>query len=507
MASIFPDGGNGGVAVRDSSGVPIPVSGVPNAYIPPAAFTTSCDLNYLRDDCFSRISPAQMNAVTSELVCFANYLNPEGGWDCSSTCNLQTNFAAWVSRFVQQGVSEDLCLLPASAGREDDASVIYCGNGQALKLNIYGEDGLIGLVAEFFCSATPVLVPPPAGNFFFCDPDTGDIRSVPLALMQLYRGEWIQSEGYTTVNMVQRNGSLWTPNAPIIPGSPFVIGTTGATWREVSGTGFNVLNDAIAYPKDSVILHNGRFWASNDLIAAGTPFLIGTSGATWRPVDLTKTPTFDYNPARSYEQNSVVVVDGILYRAQTPVAATSAFNPASWQAIGGELNIYRGSWQQILAYRADDMVLVDDRLYVANGPIPSGAIFAIGTSGATWREVSKTELTGVEIDTEMVVFVGGGWDENETIMVYKCAKATIFPEDLVGSVGASAPSVNPISTEIGIIINGALVGIVFINEEVFTYSFANAVTMQPGDTLRLVARSEQFFEYISLNLFVKQQLT
>jgi len=94
MPGSFPDLVSGGLVIRDGS-ICTPQPNVLNAYCPPASFTTSCDITALPSDCTARITPAQINAIVSELVCFASTINPDGTWNCASLCNLATNFNAW----------------------------------------------------------------------------------------------------------------------------------------------------------------------------------------------------------------------------------------------------------------------------------------------------------------------------------------------------------------------------------------------------------------------------
>lgn len=95
MPGIFPDVIAGGVVTRDAAGVATNPIGVQNAYVPPSTFGMTCLPTALPTDCTGKFSPAQLNALVSELVCFASTINPSGNWNCASTCNLATNFLAW----------------------------------------------------------------------------------------------------------------------------------------------------------------------------------------------------------------------------------------------------------------------------------------------------------------------------------------------------------------------------------------------------------------------------
>lgn len=96
MPGIFPETVNGGLPYRAAAGgaCSIPAS-VQNAYCPDPVFTTTCDLTALPSDCTARITAAQINAIVSEMISFAECLSPAGTWTCTSIRNLCTAFTAW----------------------------------------------------------------------------------------------------------------------------------------------------------------------------------------------------------------------------------------------------------------------------------------------------------------------------------------------------------------------------------------------------------------------------
>lgn len=95
MAGILPSATNGGVITRDLAGTCTNVGNVTNVYCPPATFVATCDLTALPNDCTARITPAQINALVSELMCLASSLSATGVWSCGSVCNLSNMFQAW----------------------------------------------------------------------------------------------------------------------------------------------------------------------------------------------------------------------------------------------------------------------------------------------------------------------------------------------------------------------------------------------------------------------------
>ena len=94
MPGIIPEATAGGRVIR-AGGVCTNPNNVTNAFCPPPAFNTTCDLTALPSDCTARITPAQINAIVSELISFAACLTPTGTWNCGSLQNLCTAFNAW----------------------------------------------------------------------------------------------------------------------------------------------------------------------------------------------------------------------------------------------------------------------------------------------------------------------------------------------------------------------------------------------------------------------------
>lgn len=68
-----------------------------NAYPPLPPFISTCLLTALPSTCEARIEPRQINAIVSELVSFAECLDPQGTWNCNTLKNLCAAFAAWAS--------------------------------------------------------------------------------------------------------------------------------------------------------------------------------------------------------------------------------------------------------------------------------------------------------------------------------------------------------------------------------------------------------------------------
>jgi hypothetical protein len=98
MPGIFPDQDSaGGVVYRDIDGNPTNPPEVLNAYAPAPAFVADCPMTALPSNCDARIEPRQINAIVSELVAFAECLDPNGPWNCNDITNLCRAFTAWLS--------------------------------------------------------------------------------------------------------------------------------------------------------------------------------------------------------------------------------------------------------------------------------------------------------------------------------------------------------------------------------------------------------------------------
>lgn len=94
MPGILPDGTSGGQVIRDGT-LCTPQPGVINAYCPPAGYAATCDLTALPSSCDARITPAQINAIVSEMLSLAVCWDPNGPWNCASVTNLCAHFNAW----------------------------------------------------------------------------------------------------------------------------------------------------------------------------------------------------------------------------------------------------------------------------------------------------------------------------------------------------------------------------------------------------------------------------
>jgi hypothetical protein len=403
MPGIFPDPSKGGLIVRNpTTGLPIAQPNVFNAAVPPLPFGLTCDLTAMPEDCNVRPSNSQINAIVSEIINFFVGLSPGREWDCTALDNLQLALGDFVANLAGSGEGSLVCSSAVGDGSEGGAALLYCDGAIVKKLLITGEGSLKELVSAQLCSAEEQAPNTNDDYMLFCR--NGVVNKTSAVTFQWFTGEWVQGRSYTTNHMVRKNGRLYSPNAAIPPNTPFVIGTSLATWYEVSPSGASLPYDpANAYSVDTIVSKDGKFYAANDDIPANTPFVVGTTGATWREVKLNEAFINDWNASLYYGKNSVVVKDGVIWRANQPTAP-GTWSAAQWDQIGGERNIYRGPWAIGNPYNIFDLVRRNNRLYEANAAIPANTPFVIGQTGATWREVSPS--IGTEYDNDSTYVSG-----------------------------------------------------------------------------------------------------
>ena len=390
MAGIFPDGSSGGLIVRDpATGLPVEQPNVEGVANPPAEFTVGCDYRALPDDCNVMPENRQVNAIVSEMLMLAAIFDPDGTWDCTQYDNLAVAFQDWVSNFQSSEIGGQICSVAESDGLEAAASLLYCANAVAYKLPIVGPTSLSTLLQNDICQNAVTGATDNVNDFLiYCR--NGVFRKVAATTYQWFVGEWFANRTYSTNHMVRRLGRLWSPNATIPAGTAFVVGTSGLTWYEVSPNTTEPYDPDEGYAKDTLISKDGLIYAANDDIPPGTPFVIGTTGQTWRQVDFSQAFILPHSNTTAYAQYSVVTYNGAIYRATIGPVAAGAFNPAQWELISGENSLYRGPWLQSEAYDTTHLVQRNDKLWSPNAAIPAGTAWAVGTSGATWREISPS---------------------------------------------------------------------------------------------------------------------
>lgn len=278
--------------------------------------------------------------------------------------------------------------------------------------------------------------------------------ATPLSGNSTWRGTWLQPTAYNTDNFVEKGGKIYKSNGAIAGGTAFVIGTTGATWSELSYNFFKgAYSQPNAYAVNEIVVKDNKFYTPNGAIAGNIVFAIGTTGATWKEVSAQDVETFTtpWVLTNAYTQNSVVFHNGLLYYANTNIPANTAFSTTNFTMISGNVvmmqgndipdlaitptavatfttqnngkqllyyrtstrvlytynygtskwevaspkgaNSWRGLWQLTSDYESNQFVVNNYKVYQSNGIIPANTPFTIGTIGATWKEVSSDGST------------------------------------------------------------------------------------------------------------------
>ncbi|QXN60142.1 hypothetical protein KUA24_75 [Vibrio phage HNL01] len=99
--------------------------------------------------------------------------------------------------------------------------------------------------------------------------------------------------------------------------------------------------------------------------------------------------TMKYNPSVDYGAGSIVVyTDGNFYEANAKIDANTTWalgtTGATWKQIAKGFPV---GWVQSSKYLAGDKVIKDKSVWEANADIPANTAFSKGTAGATWKIV------------------------------------------------------------------------------------------------------------------------
>jgi hypothetical protein len=154
MPSIFPDNASGGLIVFDhTSGLPVAQPTVENADVPDT-FDSTCDMTALPSNCNARVSPAQINAIVSELVNLFVAMAPGREWDCTQLDNLAEAFEQFVANLAGGGGGSLICEAPMDeAGTIAEAALIFCDGTDVRRWTVHGENGLIEFILDQICGA------------------------------------------------------------------------------------------------------------------------------------------------------------------------------------------------------------------------------------------------------------------------------------------------------------------------------------------------------------------
>ena len=227
-----------------------------------------------------------------------------------------------------------------------------------------------------------------------------------------WRGGWDIDEAYDSNVYVDSNNKIYRSNGAIAANAGFTIGTTGATWIEISMDGASSGSNTWrglwllgnSYNSGDYVELTDKLYKSNAVIPASTSFVLGTTGLSWREVSsadlLSGTSSWRglWLVGNQYIQGDYVERSDKLYRSNNIIAINTLFaegtTGATWTEVSltnllSGTNSWRGSWLTSTNYNAGDFVVNTGKIYQSNQTIPSGTGFTIGTTGLTWIEVSS----------------------------------------------------------------------------------------------------------------------
>lgn len=171
-----------------------------------------------------------------------------------------------------------------------------------------------------------------------------------------WRGQWAIANSYRANSYVYNNNALYISNSDIAASTPFAEGTNPNEWTKVIESSPVISGNSSwrgqwdltnAYALGDYVEYNEKIYKSNSIIPANTPFAEGTTGLSWREV--------------------------------------SPESPST---------TWKGQWSLTNSYSITDYVVYNDIIYQANGVIPINTAFEIGTTGPTWREISRNYFKG-----------------------------------------------------------------------------------------------------------------
>lgn len=108
-------------------------------------------------------------------------------------------------------------------------------------------------------------------------------------------------------------------------------------------------------------------------------------GTNWSESSKT-TPlaTSNYNVGNSYVTNDLIIRNNKIYQANGNIPSNTAFAIGTTGATWKKVNAI-ADWTLTGVYEAGDIVLYNNTLFQANGNIPTNTAFTTGTTGATWK--------------------------------------------------------------------------------------------------------------------------
>lgn len=140
--------------------------------------------------------------------------------------------------------------------------------------------------------------------------------------------------------------------------------------------GIDFYDNTRTYELDDVVIDpsDGRIFAANGNISVGAGIVIGTTGATWREISSSQLILPAYDSNRVYGKDAIVTHEGVIYRAKG-VTVTGAFQPSYWDALSTLTSVYTliKQHEATSTYVKDSVVYSGGKLYRAKTNLPAGA--------------------------------------------------------------------------------------------------------------------------------------
>lgn len=161
------------------------------------------------------------------------------------------------------------------------------------------------------------------------------------------------------------------------------IGTTSTSaFTGVISPSWNISN---SYPLGTMVINNSNLYQANSFIGTNTAFNIGTTGATWTQIS---EKTQNWVLGNSYTSGTTVINNGIIYQSNGTIPANTAFSlgttGATWRQAAADAN---ATWSSGKTYSAGALVVNNNSIYQANNIIPANTPFSAGTSGVTFNQL------------------------------------------------------------------------------------------------------------------------
>jgi len=218
----------------------------------------------------------------------------------------------------------------------------------------------------------------------------------------IYRGPWLLTDAYNANDAVEHEGRLYAANAAVAANTAFVVGTAGATWREISPSVGIAYQPDTTYTQDTIVSYDGGLYIANGNIPANVPpegANIGFSGATWRPFS-TSPVLRDFDAGATYAVDQIVAYENDIAGQKAVYRFTTGKIPGPMgdSEIVGERNKYRSHWKIDVAYKIGDLIRNNlsgyayGTLFEANSDIAAGTPFVVGDGPNQWGVFNVSAL-------------------------------------------------------------------------------------------------------------------